>query len=170
MEEKRKPINDEIKAHKVQLINEEGEFLWDMSLNDAKIKSSELWLDLMEITKKEGYSIVKVLDYWKYLYRQKKQEQRNKQKWKAPDIKTVRITFKISEHDLEVKKNQAEKFAIWWHPLKLTLMLKWRENHYENIAREKIELFVNMISPFYKMDWNIKKMWSTFIMMFKSTK
>ncbi len=53
-------------------------------------------------------TIVKILDFGKFLYKQKKQEQKNKQRAKTPDPKTLKITFKISEHDMEVRRNQAE--------------------------------------------------------------
>jgi len=168
--EKRKPINDEIKANKVQLITDDWENLWEMSLSQAKEIAEEKELDLMEMGKNGDLTIVKLLDYWKFLYRQKKQEQKNKQKWKTPDLKTIRITFKISEHDLKVKYKQAEKFAAWGHPLKVTLMLRWRENHYANIAQEKMESFVNMLEDIYKLDWAIKKNWNTFIAMLKPIK
>ena len=165
---KKKAINNEIKASKVQvIIDESWENLWIMSLKDALEKAWELWLDLMEVWRNWDISIAKILDYWKYLYRQKKQEQKNKQKWKAPDLKTIRITFKIWEHDLEVKKKQALKFAQNKHPLKVTLMLKWRENHYSDIALEKVNKFISMLEDTYKLDWKIKKNGNTFVAMLK---
>lgn len=170
MKEKKRPLNDEIRAKNVQLITDDWENLWDMSIEEAREKATSLWLDLMEIWNKGDLSIVKLLDYWKFLYKQKKLEQKNKQKWKAPDLKNIRITFKIWEHDLDVRKKQAEKFAELWHPLKVSLMLKWRENHYESIASEKINSFVNSLGEFYKLDWPIKKNWNTFISMLKPVK
>lgn len=170
MKEKKKPLNDEIQASRVQLITDDGENLWEMTIEEARTKARELELDLMEIGTKWDLGIVKLLDYWKFLYRQKKQEQKNKQKWRAPEIKTLRITFKIWEHDLEVRKNQAEKFAQNGHPLKVTLMLRWRENQYEDIASDKMKYFAEYISEFYKLDWGIKKAWNTFIAQFKPTK
>ena len=170
MKEKRRPINDEIRARKVQLITDEGENLWDMSLAEAKQKASENQLDLMEIWKKWDTSIVKILDYWKYLYRQKKQEQKNKQKWKAPDLKTIRITFKIWDHDLEIRKKQAEKFWSLGHPLKVTLMLRWRENHYTDLASEKMNSFIESLKETYKVEWQVRKNWNTFIAMLKTLK
>ncbi len=167
MKEKKKLLNNEIKARKVQLIDDHGENLWEMSINDARMKASEEWLDLMEIWRKKDISIVKILDYGKYLYRQKKQEQKNKQKGKSPDLKTIRISFKIWDHDLEVRRKQAENFAKLWHPLKVTLMLRGRENHYEDLAREKITSFVSSLEEFYKLEWQIKKAWNVFIAMMK---
>lgn len=170
MKDKKRILNDEIRANKVQVITDEGENLWEMSLYDAKLKAQEFGLDLMEMWKSWDLTIVKMLDFWKFLYRQKKQEQKNKQKWKAPDLKTIRITFKIWDHDLEIRRKQAEKFAIWQHPLKVTLMLKWRENQYGDLAFEKIDSFIKSIEEFYKLEWQIKRAWNTFLAMLKSKK
>jgi len=170
LKEKKRALNNEIRASKVQLITDFGENLGEMSLNEAKIIATEQGLDLMEIWKNEDLSIVKILDYWKFLYRQKKIEQKQKQKWKTPDLKTIRITFKIGEHDLEVRRKQAENFWEGHHPLKITLMLKWRENQYSEIASEKMNKFVNSLAEYYKPEWQIRKSWNTFIVMLKPIK
>jgi translation initiation factor IF-3 len=111
-----------------------------------------------------------MLDYGKFLYRQKKQDQKNKQKWKAPDLKTIRITFKIWEHDLQIRRKQAEKFASAGHPLKVNLMLRWRENQYGEIAAEKMNSFVKSLEDIYKADGQIKRSWNTFNAMLKPIK
>ena len=49
MKEKKRILNDHIRADKVQLITDEGENLGDMSLSEAKQKASDLELDLMEM-------------------------------------------------------------------------------------------------------------------------
>lgn len=165
MKENKRPLNDEIKASKVKLITDEWEVLWEMSLSDAKQKARENALDLMQIGREGEVTIVKMLDYGKFLYKQKKQDQKNKQKGKAPDLKTIKITFKIGDHDLEVKKNQAEKFAKDGHPLKVMLVLRGRENHYEDIALQKMETFVSMLDNFYKIDKKLVKAGSNFIVM-----
>ena len=113
---------------------------------------------------------MKILDYGKFLYRQKKQEQKQKQKGKTPELKTLRITFKIGEHDLEVRKKQAEKFAEDGHPLKISLMLRGRENHYASLAQEKMESFVKSLEEIYKLEGTIRQMGNTFHAMLKPIK
>lgn len=165
MKENKRPLNDEIKASKVKLITDEGEVIWEMSLSDAKQKARENALDLMQLGREGEVTVVKMLDYGKFLYKQKKQDQKNKAKGKAPDLKTIKITFKIGDHDLEVKQNQAEKFAKDGHPLKVMLVLRWRENHYEDIAKQKMETFVAMLENFYKIDKKLVRAGSNFIVM-----
>lgn len=167
MKEKQRLLNNEIRAQRVQVITDDWENLGEMSLSEAKVQAEALHLDLMEMSKTPDYTIVKMLDYWKFLYRQKKQDQKNKQKWKAPDLKTLRITFKIGEHDLDIRKKQAEKFCAWHHPLRITLMLKGRENQYGDLAMEKMKTFIESLSEIYKLEWQIKRGGNIFSAMLK---
>jgi len=169
VKEKQRIINEQIKSSRVQLILEDGTSE-EMSINDARIKAREKSLDLMEVWKRWKLSIVKMLDYWKFLYREKKQNQKQKAMWKSLPLKTLKITFKISEHDLNVRKNQAIKFAKVWHPLRVSLMLRWRENHYIDIAREKMNTFIEMLSDIYKLEWRVNKSGNVFTAMLKVIK
>ena len=165
MIQNKKPLNDEIKASRIKLISESWEIFWEMSLAEAKQKAKENALDLMQLWREWDLVIVKMLDFWKFQYKQKKQDQKNKQKWKTPDLKTIKITFKIWDHDLLFKKNQAQWFAKDWHPLKVLLTLRWRENQYDEIARNKIESFIKMLDEFYKPDKNLSKAGNNFFAM-----
>ena len=165
---KDKILNDDIQARSITLIADDWENLGTMSLSEWKQMAQEKWLDLMQMSQRWDQAIVKMLDYGKFLYREKKQK--NKQKSKSADLKTIKITFKISEHDLEVKQKQARKFAENNHPLKVSLQLRWRENHYAGLAFEKMNHFVSMIEEFYKIDKPVAKAWNNFTAMFKVIK
>jgi translation initiation factor IF-3 len=71
---------------------------------------------------------------------------------------------------MQTRINQVKKFATNGHPLKVTLMLKWRENHYADLAMEKINTFIDLISEYYKIEWAVKRNWNTFVAMFKVKK
>lgn len=85
-------------------------------------------------------------------------------------MKTIRITFKIGEHDLAVKRKQAEKFAEDGHPLKVSLMLRGRENHYGDLAMTKIQSFVESLEDIYKADAPVKRSGNMFNVMMKPKK
>ena len=170
MKESKRNLNHDIKADKVQVITDWWENLWIMKFSDALERAEDDWLDLMEIWKNGDVVIVKMLDYGKYLYKMKKQDQKNKQKTKTPELKTIRISFSIWEHDLWVRKKQAEWFAKNWNPLKVTLFLRWRERQYEDLAQKKLESFVESLQDIYKMDSKIGKMWNLFYVLLKPNK
>lgn len=167
MSKKQRILNNEIRANQVQLITDDGENLGEMSLNDAKQLARERELDLMEMWRKWDLVIVKILDYGKFLYREKKQKQKQKAQNKSPEMKTLRITFKIWDHDLEIRRKQAEKFSAGWHALKVSLMLRGRENHYRDLALEKINSFVDSLEDIYKKDSEVKWTWNMFTCVLK---
>lgn len=92
------------------------------------------------------------MDYGKYLFKQQKQQSHNKNQTKKTEMKTMKLTYKIGDHDLEVRRNQAEKWAKEGNPMKILLQLRGRENQYEDIALEKIQEFVASVDDFYKRD------------------
>lgn len=170
MKEKKKLINNDIRASRVQLIIGNWENKWEMSLSEAMEMANRDGLDLMQIWEKWDVAVVKLLDIGKFMYQKKKQEQKNKQKSKAPEQKTIRISFKISDHDLEVRKTQAEKFFKGGHSLKIQLMLRWRENHYTDLALDRMNHFVKMISEFYDLEKRVQQNGSNFIANLKPKK
>jgi len=52
VKQKKRILNDEIKAKKVQLILDSWENLWEMSIQEARLRAKEAWLDLMEMSNK----------------------------------------------------------------------------------------------------------------------
>lgn len=168
--EKRKPLNNEIRASKVQVVHDEKWNLGEMMFKEALDLAQSESLDLMEIGRNGDITIVKILDYGKFLYKQKKQDQKNKQRSKPADPKTLKITFRISDHDLEVRKNQAKWFAEDGNPLKVMMQLRWRENHYGDLAKEKMKHFIEMISEFYKVEKDLVHLGNNLIVTLKPIK
>lgn len=159
---KDKRINDEIQASKLRVINHNWEQLWIIPFEKAMEVAEEAWMDLVEIGEQDWIILAKIMDYWKFMFKQQKNIAKSKSSSKKTELKTIRLTYKIWDHDLEIRKNQALRFAKDEHPLKITLMLRWRENQYAAQANEKITDFVESLSEVYKLDWKIMKTWNTF--------
>lgn len=147
-----KRINENITAPEVVVISDEWEMLWRKSLNDALHLAEVKGLDLVEMGMQEGVPLCKIMDYGKHVFRQQKQQAHNKNQAKKTEIKTMKLTYKIGDHDLDVRRKQAEKWAKEWNPMKIFLQLRGRENQYEDIALEKIEEFILSVEDFYKKD------------------
>lgn len=159
---KDKRINDEIKAPKVKVISSTWEQLWILPTDKALEIAEWEWMDLVEIGEQDWIMLCKIIDYGKFLFKQQKNIAKSKTNSKKTELKTIRLTYKIGDHDLEIRRNQIIKFAKDAHPIKVELRLKWRENQYATQAQEKITSFVNSLEEFYKLDWKINKAWNTF--------
>ncbi len=159
--QKDKRINQEIRASKVSVINADWEKMWVMLKDEAILLAEEAWMDLVEVWFQDWVVLTKMMDYWKFLFKQQKNISKSRVVSKKT-LKTVKLTYKIEEHDMEVKKNQAIKFSKEWHSLKVILFLRWRERQYEAIALSKMESFVSSLEEYYKPENRIVKIGDSF--------
>jgi translation initiation factor IF-3 len=60
-------------------------------------------------------------------------------------VKGIRLTFGISDHDLEVRARLAEKFLKEGDVVRIEMRLRGREKALSNFAREKMKKFVEML-------------------------
>ena len=103
--------------------------------------------------------VCKVLDYGKFLYQQNRTQQKSKSK--KTEVKGIRISLKIGEHDIQFKQKQAIKFLDQGHKVKVELRLKGRERAFKPQAREKVKEFLNTLDTEYKEDKKIEQQGNT---------
>lgn len=155
-----KPLfNNQIKAEKVRLIDENGKQLGIFDLAKAIEIAKEKNLDLIQVTEKVNPPVCKIIDYGKYLYQKEKKEKEFFKKQKGGQLKGIRISFAISLHDLEIKAKQAKKFLEENNKVKIEMVLKGREKAHQDFVKEKINLFLEILKkevPF-KIERELKK-------------
>lgn len=147
-----KRINDAIIARELMVISDTGESLGKMTRDAALTLAGSQDLDLVEVGMQDGLPLTKIIDYGKFVFKQQKQQSINKSNTKKTELKTMKLTYKIGDHDLDVRRNQAERWAKEWNPMKIFLQLRWRENQYEDLAIAKIQEFVASMEDFYRKD------------------
>jgi translation initiation factor IF-3 len=147
-----KRINDAIVARELMVISDTWEPLGKMTRDAALTLAGSQDLDLVEVGMQDGLPLTKIIDYGKFVFKQQKQQSQNKSNTKKTELKTMKLTYKIGDHDLDVRRNQAEKWAKEWNPMKIFLQLRGRENQYEDLAVAKIQEFVASIESFYRKD------------------
>ncbi|MFA5420768.1 MAG: translation initiation factor IF-3 [Patescibacteria group bacterium] len=134
--EKQFNSNERIKVEKVFLINEEGENVGIMDTSKALEIAKDLGLDLVEVNPKGDISVAKILDLGQFKYEQDKKKHKQKVLQKKVEIKNIKISFRISSHDLDVRLNQAIKFLTKGNKVKVDIMLRGREKQHFDRARE----------------------------------
>ncbi len=141
----RKPlVNNRIRAREVRVIDETGKQLGVLVLTKALQTARERGFDLIQVTEKIEPPVCKLMDYGKYLYQLKKKE-RSVKHHTGGELKGIRLTFGISEHDLETRAKQAEKFLKKGDRVRIEMKLRGRQKALQGFAREKIKKFLEIL-------------------------
>jgi translation initiation factor IF-3 len=121
------PINERIRAKEVQVISENGEKLGVVSLNEALNIARDKNLDLVLVAPNGNPPVCKIMNYGKYKFEQSKKEKEAKRKQKTLEIKEIRVTPNIEEHDFGFKSKNARKFLEDGNKVKITVRFRGRE-------------------------------------------
>jgi len=139
------------------VLDENGAQIGVMSSYDALQIARERTLDLVEIAPMAKPPVCKIMDYGKFQYQQAKQDRVQKAKQKKFEIKGIRIGVRTDDHDLNFKKDQADKFLKKGNKLKVEIMLRGREKAHQDLARQTLLEFVKEISAPHKIEQEIKR-------------
>lgn len=143
---KENQINEEIRDKELRVIDSDGTQLGIMTLEDAMNLAIEKKLDLVNIAPTAKPPVCKILDYGKYRYELQKKEKEAKKKQKITQVKEIRLSTFIEEHDLAVKANNAIKFLKEGDKVKVSLRFKGREKDYASKGQAVMTKFVEVIS------------------------
>ena len=140
-------MNNRIRAREVRLIDDTGKQIGIVPTEKALQMALDRHLDLIQVTQKVEPPVCKILDSGKYLYSLQKKEKKQKVKQKN-ELKIIRLRYNISDHDMETKAKQVKKFLERGDKIKINLRLRGREKAMGNIAKEKMEKFLEMVTKY----------------------
>ena len=146
------PINGEIRAKEVKLIGENGEQLGVFSLFDARNMAEEKSLDLVLVAPQANPPVCKIMNYGNYKFEQAKKEKEAKKKQKVVEIKEIRITPNIEEHDFGFKAKNARKFIEDGNKLKITVIFKGREINNSKLGEDVLNRFIENLADIAIVD------------------
>ncbi len=143
--EKNFKVNQLIRSPRVLLIDEEGVGRGEVSLAEALALANDAGLDLVEVNPTATPPIAKILDFGQFKYEKDKKAQKQKAQQKKTDLKCVRLSVRIGEHDLNVRLEQAKKFLSRGDKLKIELIMRGRERQHINLGEEVLRKFVSTL-------------------------
>lgn len=155
-------INHQIQAPTVRVINEEGEQIGILKLSEALALAQENELDLVEISPNANPPVTKLINFDKFRYQQKKLEQQQKKKVKKVEVKTIRLSVRISEHDMKIKAKQSDGFLEEGNLVKVELRMRGREQAFGEIAEKQVRTFQTLITFPHRIEVPIRRMGGTF--------
>ena len=142
---KSNPINEEITAGELRVIDSNGEQAGIMLLETALSLAERKGLDLVLISPNADPPVAKVMDFGKYRYDQQKREKEAKKKQKIIEVKEIRLSTFIEQHDLEIKGNMGKRFLTDGDKLKVSLRFKGRERGRTDRGYEVMQRFAELV-------------------------
>ena len=110
-----------------------------MHVREAMKIANERELDLVEVAPNANPPVCRLMDYGKYLYEKQKRERESRKAQKQVDVKEVRLSPKIGEHDVQVALNKIRKFAKEGDKIRIRIRFRGREIHHPEVARELLK-------------------------------
>lgn len=146
-------VNQQITAQEVRLLDENGEHIGVIPFEEALRKAQEMELDLIEIEPKANPPVCKLMDYGRLKYSLEKDLRKQKARQKKVEVKGIRLSLRIGQHDLDVRLGQAQRFLEQNDKVRLEMVLRGRERQHGDLARTIIAQFIATLKE--KMDANI---------------
>ena len=143
-------INDHIKAKEVRLVEETGNQIGIINIQEARKISTEKGLDLVLISENATPPICKLVDYGQFMYQQKKKSKQGKKTVQV--TKELKMSPKISEHDNQVRLNQGLKFLDKKHKIKLSIFFRGREIVHSELGYDLANRYINDIKEVGKSE------------------
>jgi translation initiation factor IF-3 len=120
-------INDRIRVPEVRLVDENGEQVGVVPVEQALARAQENDLDLVEIAPTAKPPVCRILDYSKYKYEQEQRKKAARKHQQQVTIREMKLRPKIATHDYETKKGHILRFLRQNDKVKVTIMFRGRE-------------------------------------------
>jgi len=143
---KERQINGAIRARQVRVIDENGEMRGVMDTRDALQMAEDAKLDLVNVSPNAEPPVCKILDYGKYRYELQKKDKIAKKNQKTMQIKEIRLSTFIEEHDIQVKAKTAAKFLKEGDKVKVSLRFRGRERDYTSKGYDVMNRFAEEVA------------------------
>lgn len=129
-------VNETIRAKEVRLIDSNGDQLGVKSRTEALQIAQTRELDLVLVAPGAKPPVCRIMDYGKYRFEQQKKEKEARKKQRVINVKEVRFSPGIGEHDFNTKLKQAHKFLEKGDKVKASVRFRGRAITHKDLGRE----------------------------------
>lgn len=134
-------LNDGIRARELRLIDHNGDQLGVKSRNEALEIAARANLDLVLVAPNAKPPVARIMDYGKYRFEQQKKDKEARKNQKVINIKEVRFSPTIDEHDFNTKLRNARKFLEKGDKVKASIRFKGRAITHKEIGQRVLNRF-----------------------------
>lgn len=139
-------VNDQIQSAEVRVIDAAGNNLGIMPRAAAIERARADGLDLVEINPLGEPPVVRLASFSQFKYQKEKEARKQRARSHVSELKGIRLSIRIGDHDLEVRRAQAQEFLERGDKVKVEIILRGRENARADRALTIIDKFYTLLS------------------------
>ena len=128
------PINEQIRFKEVQVIDEQGQKVGKLPINQALDMAASKDLDLVLVSGNSDNPVCKIMNYGKHKFEQAKREKESRKKQKTVECKELRVTPNI------------RKFLSDGNKVRITVRFRGREVNYVKSGEDVLNKFIEELS------------------------
>lgn len=103
---------------------------------------------MVKVAPQANPPVCRIMDYGKFRYEQSKQDREARKKQKVINIKEVRVTPTIEDHDLNTKIKASIRFLQDGDKVKATVRFRGREIAHANLGKDALDKLAAGVAEF----------------------
>lgn len=136
-------INERIHAREVRTIDVDGGQLGILPIREAHRIAQERGCDLVCVAPEAKPPVCKIMDYGRHKFEQEKKLKEARKKQHTVSLKELTVSYKIGEHDYQVRLRSIRKFITEGDKVKVTVRFRGREMQHADLAQNLLLKFAN---------------------------
>jgi len=137
--------NEQVIAPEVRVIDENGAHVGVMPASKALVMAQERGYDLVEVDPRAQPPICKILNFGQFKYEKEREARKQKAHAKSVEVKGIRLSSRIGDHDLDTRLATARKFLDEGNKIMVEIILRGREKAFSQLAKGVIEGFLEKL-------------------------
>lgn len=127
----------------VRVIGPDGEQVGILQSRHALNMAKEAGLDLVMVSPTAVPPVCRIIDYGRFKYTTEKQTRENKKK--QQDVKGIKISPRIAEHDIQFQTKKAREFLGEGHKVRVTCQFRAREVTHPELGVKKLDYMASLL-------------------------
>lgn len=139
-------VNEAIRDREVLVIGFDGTQLGVMSRRDALQKAYDEDLDLLCVAPNAQPPVCKIIDYGRYRFEQQKKEREAKKNQQTAEMKSLRVSPVIDQHDFDTKVKRAKEWLSDGQKVKIDMRFRGRMITRQEVGKQVLDKFTEQVS------------------------
>ena len=139
-------VNEAIRDREVLVIGSDGTQLGVMSRRDALQKAYDEDLDLLCVAPNAQPPVCKIIDYGRYRFEQQKKEREAKKNQQTAEMKSLRVSPVIDQHDFDTKVKRAKEWLSDGQKVKIDMRFRGRMITRQEVGKQVLDKFTEQVS------------------------